>query len=80
MQPDLPPGAVEYLDRLEGQSCREVLGSKLWWMTLASGFFGHFGIRWPRRKVLDAQLALRKAELSENLRIHVARRRLGGDR
>lgn len=83
MQPDMPPEAREHLDKVEAGSNMQVLGRKLWWMIFAQGFLSRVGINWPSRKAIESQLALRKAELHENLRIHVARRRLGnlgGDR
>lgn len=73
MQPDMPPEAAEHINRVDAGSNMDVLGAKLWWMITARRVLRF----WPGREAMDRQLALRKAEMHENLRIHVARRRLG---
>lgn len=77
MQPDpvMPPDVGEYIEYIDAGSNRQVLGDKLWWMIAARQVLR----RWPSRKAIEHQAKLRKAEMNEDLRIHVARRRLGGD-
>jgi hypothetical protein len=75
MHPDMPPDAFEWINHMDSSSNMTVLGTKLWWMITAR----HILRRWPSKAAIHEQLVLRRAEMHEDLRIHVARRRLGGD-